>query len=145
MIYSCVFRSIILCFSICDVLSGSYRFVLNLFLNVHKTWNKSILFRMKDVLIIFQYFWIHVEQNQMKIVWTISTKMVMCAEVIYILSKGFSECLYLKNTCTYNGTLITTIIWIQIYNVFFFHFEDCPAGYFGKNCNDKCKHPFMNL
>lgn len=23
----------------------------------------------------------------------------------------------------------------------FFHSEDCPAGYFGKNCTDKCKHP----
>lgn len=93
MIKACVFRTVILCFSIRDVHGGSYRFVLDFFLNVHKTLNKSILFRIKDVhlCIIFQYFLIHIEQNQMKIVCTISIKMVMCAEVIYILSKGFSE------------------------------------------------------
>lgn len=25
--------------------------------------------------------------------------------------------------------------------VFCFHYKDCPAGYFGKNCTDKCKYP----
>lgn len=118
MIKTCVFRTIILCFSFCDVHSGSYRFVLDFFLHVHKTLNKSILFRIKDVCIIFQYFLIHEEQNQMKIVCTISIKMVMCAEVIYILSKGFSERLYLRNSCTYNGILNTILIWIQIYHLF---------------------------
>lgn len=27
----------------------------------------------------------------------------------------------------------------------FFYFEDCPAWYFGKNCNNKSKHLFMIL
>lgn len=92
----------------------------------------------------FSKFLIHVEQNQMKIVCTISIKMVMCAEVIDILSKGSSERLYLRNSCTYNGILITILLWIQIYHLFFY-FEDCPAGYFGKNCNDKCKHFFYDF
>lgn len=137
-------------------------------LQVHTTLNKSacILFWIDNVSIIFQYLSIHIDQ--MEIVYTVPTKLAMCAEVCYYSSKGFSERLYVRNTCTYNGIFITILIWIQtsflvlyyqeskwtlsiliwfqIYlDRFFFHCLDCPAGYFGNNCTDKCIHPTFGI
>lgn len=82
-------------------------------LQVHTTLNKSacILFWIDNVSIIFQYLSIHIDQ--MVIVYTVPTKMAMCAEVCYYSSKGFSERLYVRNTCTYNDIFITILIWIQ--------------------------------
>lgn len=67
-------------------------------LQVHTTLNKSacILFWIDNVSIIFQYLSIHIDQ--MEIVYTVPTKMAMCAEVCYYSSKGFSERLYVRNT-----------------------------------------------
>lgn len=65
-------------------------------LQVHTTLNKSacILFWIDNVSIIFQYLSIHIDQ--MEIVYTVPTKMAMCAEVCYYSSKGFSERLYVR-------------------------------------------------
>lgn len=97
-------------------------------LQVHTTLNKSacILFWIDNVSIIFQYLSIHIEQNQIEIAYTTPTKMVMRAEVCYYSSKCLSERLYVRNTCTYNGTFIvlyyqepqwtlSIFIWFQIY------------------------------
>lgn len=92
-------------------------------LQVHTTLNKSacILFWIDNVSIIFQYLSIHIDQ--MEIVYTVTTKMAMCAEVCYYSSKGFSERLYVRNTCTYNGIFITILIWIQTSFLVLYHQE----------------------
>lgn len=68
--------------------------------------------------------------------------MVMFAKVSYILLKGFSERLYVKKIL-YIPLFLALLLqfFLNWYLSSFVHSEDCPAGYFGYNCTDKCKHP----
>lgn len=54
-----------------------------------------------------------------------------------------SERLYVRNKSKNNDTSFTILFYVK--SVFFFHCSDCPAGYYGNNCTDKCKHPTFGL
>lgn len=87
---------------------------------------------------ILKYFAIHIEQPNKDCLYNAYKYGDICRGMCYFIQSS-TEPLFVKKKKKY--------IYVQRHFFFnsFFLFWDCPTGYFGENCTDKCKHPKFGI